>query len=144
MKLVDTIITDTEYAQLKNGMYSVYLQDIKENSDSKRKELINEIAEIGSSTLNEFASDTINFPFDKELFEFYKKNGHMKINDFVITASNLFNISVELVASKIREYVRYDFNKLYSDGLINKELVGELSELYIAEKKEKNKQSVDF
>ena len=139
MKVKDRRLDSFKYAELKNNIYKIYLSDIENPEGNKIEKLFSSIERFNCESLNEIVGDTIEFPYDKELFDFYKRNSSMKVNDFIMTASNIFGIDTELVASKIREYLAYDFNKLLSDGLINSDYVNQISNLYLKQNKEKSK-----
>ena len=140
MKKKDSRLTKEKYAQLKNRIYKIYLSDIEHPEENKIEKMFAAIAKFNNETLNEIVADTVEFPFDKELFAFYKRNLSMSLDDFVVTMSNLFGITQELAVSKIREYMSYNFENLENAGLIDKEYVDGISALYVKlNNKSKNK-----
>ena len=139
MKVKDKRLNSEKYAKLKSKVYKIYLDDVKNPDGNKIERLYNEIEKYNIPSVKEIVDDTIEFPYDKDLFDFFKRNETMKLNDFILTTSNLFGIDTELVVSKIREYTSYDYHKLLDEGKINKEYVDEISKLYLERNKEKSK-----
>ena len=139
MKVKDARIDSTKYAMIKNKVYRIYINDVLYPEDNKIAKLYDAIEKYDIPAFHEIVDDTIEFPYDKELYAFYKRNLSMKIHDFILTASNIFGIDSELVVSKIREYNAYDFDELVKDGLIDSKYVDTISNMYIERNKEKNK-----
>ena len=139
MKVKDNRLDSKKYATLKSKIYKIYLDDLKHPEENKIERLYASIEPYNIPSVKEIVDDTLEFPYDKDLFDFFKRNETMKLNDFILTTSNLFGIDTELVVSKIREYTSYDYHKLLDEGKINKEYVYEISKLYLERNKEKSK-----
>ena len=139
MKAKDKVLNIKKYATLKNKIYTIYINDIENPEDDKIKKLYDAIEPFNIPSVKEIVDDTIEFPYDKELASFLHRNQNMKINDFILTASNLFGIDTELVVSKIREYLSYNYIDLLDKGLIDNEKVNKISNLYLERNKEKSK-----
>ena len=138
MKSRDSRLTPEKYAELKNMIYERYLSDIEHPERDEIPKLYKELENCGIPAVLEVLGDTIEYPFDKELSEFFNRNKKMKAHDFVLTASNLYGIGEDLVVSKIREYLYYDYSKLLRENMINQDLVLQLSELYLNKNQGKN------
>ncbi len=138
MRLRDSRLTYDKYAKLKNKIYKIILSDREHPECEKIPRLYKVLEECGIPSVLEVLDDTVNFPYDKELFELFKNNTTMTRHDFEKTASNLLGISSELVASKLNEYIFYDFGRLLKENQIDNEIVNSLSNIYLEEIKGNN------
>ncbi len=134
----DSRLTPDKYALLKTKIYKIYLSDIEEPGKNKISRLYTVLEDCGIPCVMEILDDTIEFPYDKELADFFNRNRKMTAHDLISTASNLYGIDDKLVISKLREYLYYDFIKLLDENKIDQDAVNELSELYLDKNKEKN------
>ena len=119
------------YAQIKNRIYEIYLDDVNNMDGNKVGELLTMIDHQDDEILSKIVGNTVEFPYDKELNEFMVRNARMSLNDMVGTAANLFGIDQELVVEKMDEYITFGYGKLLEEDLIKNEYVDELSRLYI-------------
>lgn len=122
-------LRELKYSELKNDIYRIYLEEVQSPTGNINDRFMAAINKAGKEFIN-IAEDTIKFPFDKELYDFYKSNLNLNLNDFVTNMSTTFDLSIELTTSKIKEYVNYDFNKLVSTGKIKKDLVDGMTSIY--------------
>ena len=119
------------YIELKNELYKQYIIDIRHPELNRIEEMFKELEQYSEPVLDTIVGDTIEFPFDKELTDFFERNRKMGLNELATTACNIFGIDLDLVASKIKEYSIYNYHKLLQDGSINPEYVDELSQIYL-------------
>ena len=139
MKKKDAKLTEAKYAELKNRVYKIYLYDLYHPEENKIQDLFVAASKLNNESVNEIVGDTIEFPYDKELYDFYNANKSLNVNDLILKISEKFGIDNELIISKIREYTFYRFDKLLDDNLLNKDYVSEISRLYMTRNEEKNK-----
>lgn len=121
-------IKKSTYAKLKSLCYRYCIMDLI-NEDNKAKTAMSlEISKYNDSKLTEMVMNTFNFPFDFELWDFFMNN---KLSDENLAlAANVFNIDIDLVKSKIKEYVDNNFKKAITDGQIDLNLVNQLTNIY--------------
>ena len=136
-------LQDIEYAKFKEFIYEIYLRNI----DEPDKNIIDEQRIIvhnkfHNPELDKIYDNTISFPYDVELFNYLLG---MKLSpENMEHAASEFNISMELLIAKIKEYSIYPINNINGLELINKDLVLKLSKLYARHKEEKTNKSVDL
>ena len=134
-------LQDIEYAKFKEFIYEIYLR----NLDEPDKNIIDEQRivvhnKFKSPHLDKIYDDTIAFPYDIELFNYLL--GKRLNPETLEQAANKFDIPMELLVNKIKEYTMYPINNINGLELIDKNIVLRLSKLYA--KKEKDNKSVDF
>lgn len=136
-------LSDFEYAQFKEFIYDVYLRDLEtpeKNLIEKNKLAVHDF--FKSEQLDKIYEDTISFPYDLELFQ--SLIGVKLSPENLDKIANEFDISIELLVSKIREYSMYNIEMINGQGFINSNFVLKLSRLYLNRQNEKNNKSVDF
>ena len=136
-------ITDLEYAKFKEFIYEVYLRNLEEPGKdliNKQKEAVHNY--FNSEQLDKIYEDTISFPYDLELFN--SLIGVKLSPENLDKIANKFDISLNLLVSKIKEYTMYPIDSINGQNLINPDVVMKLSKLYVGKLNEKNNKSVDF
>lgn len=136
-------LQDIEYAKFKEFIYEIYLRNLDEpdkNIVDEQRILVHN--KFNSPQLDTIYDNTIAFPYDIELFNHLV--GMRLSPDNLEQTANKFNISMDLLVSKIKEYTVYPINNINGLELIDKDLVLRLSRQYIKEKNEKENKSVDF
>ena len=141
MKMRDKRLDTEKYCTLKNKLYRVYVKDLENPNDKYIERMYEAIAPYAAEipSVGEIVDDTIEFPYDKELSDFFYRNRYMKLNDLVLTASNLFGIDSTLVLSKINEYTLYGYHELLYGDVFDKTAISKLSNIYLERNKEKSK-----
>ena len=74
MRKSDSRITSAVYAQLKNDIYRIFLANIQKPEDNKIERMYAAVGKFNIESLDEITRDTVEFPFVKELFSYYKDN----------------------------------------------------------------------
>ena len=138
MRLKDSRLTSDKYVKLKNKIYRIILSDREHPELDKIPRLYQALSDCKIESVMEIVNDTIEFPYDKELFELLEKNTTMARHDFEKTASNLLGIDSNLVASKLNEYIFYDYGRLLSENQLDNDMINSLSNIYLAEKRGNN------
>lgn len=141
MKSRDARLTTENYVTLKNKLYRVYVSDLEKPEDKKIERMYKAIAPYMEEmpVVKEIVNDTIEFPYDRELSDFFYRNKNMKLNDLVLTASNLFDIDTNLVISKMNEYTLYEYHNLLYGDIFDSVSIGKITSYYRVQNREKNK-----
>ena len=141
MKTRDARLTTENYVTLKNKLYRVYVSDLEKPEDKKIERMYKAIAPYMEEmpVVKEIVNDTIEFPYDRELSDFFYRNKNMKLNDLVLTASNLFDIDTDLVISKMNEYTLYEYHNLLCGDIFDTVAIGKITRHYREQNKEKSK-----
>ena len=132
-----------EYSKLKEHIYNICVYDI----DFPEKKMLENYQtsihkKYNNAIYDKIIDDTIQFPYDLELFNFI--NEKKASPETLMEAVNKFGISYELLQSKMKEYVIYQFHTCLEQGLIDYNIIFKLSKHYLTLSEEKNNKSVDF
>lgn len=132
------LISKKKYAELKNFVYRYSILDLVNGDNKAQKAMALELEKYADPKLTDIIMNTFTFPFDLELCKFLMENSLS--NETLLHASNIFNISFDLVMAKSKEYTEFRFVDSINNQNIDLNLVNQLSNIYSETLTIKNKQ----